>query len=194
MPFPQKVTDRLSQAPSRTPGGLRQLLLLSTLLFLLSAASYVGLKFGYKKLYLEPSIEASKKQLVEFSEKVPLEDQTKLISFYSQLINLKSLLASHVPFSPIFAWLETNTQINTYFKDFNFDKKNNTLSLSASSKSFNDMAEQILAFENQNDQVKKVEVSNISSKENVWQFNLDLSLSPGFLIQFRTLQSNSNSN
>jgi len=185
MAFPQKVTDRLSQAPSRTPGGLRQLLLLSTLLFLLSAASYVGLNFGYKK-YLESSIKESQKQIDDFSKQIPIEDQTKLISFYSQLLNLKFLLASHTNLSPTFPWLETNTQINTYFTNFRFDKKNNSIAISATSKSFNDMAEQILAFENLKNQVEKVEVSNISSKLNAWQFNLDLTLSPSFLVQFQT--------
>ena len=63
-----------------------------------------------------------------------------------------------------------------------------------SSKGFNDMAEQILAFENLKNQVEKVEVSNISSKLNVWQFNLDLTLSPNFLTQFKTPQSDSSEN
>ncbi|MEK7138482.1 MAG: hypothetical protein AAB787_03170 [Patescibacteria group bacterium] len=184
MAFPQKVTDRLSQAPSRTPGSLRQLLLLSTLLFLLSAASYVGLSFGYKA-YLEKSINESKDQIAEFSEQIPLDDQIKLINFYSQLLNLKSLLASHVNLSPTFPWLETNTQINTSFSNFRFDRKGNALSLSATSKTFTDMAEQILAFETLKDQVLKVEVSNISSKANIWQYNLDLALSPSFLTQFQ---------
>jgi len=183
MAFPQKVTDRLSQAPSRTPGSLRQLLLLSTLLFLLSVASYVGLSFGYKK-YLESSIKDSKEQIIAFSEQVPVEEQAKLISFYSQLINLKSLLANHINLSPSFTWLEDNTQINTYFLSLDFDKKSNSLSLSAVSKTFNDMAEQILAFENLKDQVVGVKVSNISSQPNAWQFNLDLTLSNDFLTQF----------
>lgn len=183
MAFPQKVTDRLSQAPSRTPGGLKQLLLLSTLLFLISAASYVGLSFGYKK-YLESSIQKSKQEIADFSQQVSLEDQAKLINFYAQLLNLKSLLNSHIKLSPVFAWLETNSQINTYFQNFRFDRKTNSLSLSATSKTFTDMAEQILAFENLKEQVEKISVSNISSKTNIWQYNLDLTLSPSFLSQF----------
>lgn len=193
MAFPQKVTDRLSQAPSRTPGSLRQLLLLSTLMFLLSLSSYVGLSFGYKK-YLESSIEESKNQITAFSEQIPLEDQTKLIDFYSQILNLKNLLTTHVNLSPTFEWLEANTQINTYFQNLRFDKKDRTLSLLATSKSFNDMAEQILAFENLKTQVEKVEVSNISSRTNAWQFNLDLTLSSGFLTNLAGAENSSSQN
>lgn len=182
MPLPQKVTDRLAQAPSRTPGGLRQLLLLSTLIFLLSISSYVGLGFGYKK-YLENSIQNSKDEIIKFSEQVPIEEQEKLINFYSQIINLKSLLDGRINLSPIFTWLQSNTQINTHFSNFSFDKKRGSISLLASSKSFDDMTEQILAFEILKDQVKDIKISNISSNANTWQFNLNLELSQNLLAQ-----------
>ena len=45
MPLPQNVTEQLSRVPVRAQGVSAQLLMLTSLIFFISLASYVGLKY-----------------------------------------------------------------------------------------------------------------------------------------------------
>ncbi len=180
MALPQKVVDQLSRSPTRTQGALGQLLMLGTILFAVSLAVYLGLAFGYRP-YLESEISRLDNKIESFTKSVPPEDQAKLVRFYSQIVNLKSLLGKHVVFSPIFAWIEANTQINTSFGGIAINQKNNQISIDAVSKTLEDVSEQLLVFE-KIPEVKEVKISSVSQQENkFWRFNL------GLVVDFKSI-------
>lgn len=188
--LPQKVTDQMAEGRAKTPGVSGQLLMFSLLLLILSVVFYVGLQFGYKT-YLNKSLDdlGSRLDLVKTSLKP--EDQAKIISFYSQIENLKGILGLHVVSSPIFPWLESNTQTSVYFKSFNFDLVKSQISLAGTAKSMEDLSEQILVFEKKvNDgDLRKFDVGNISIAENdSVNFSFTITASPDFL---KTISSNS---
>ena len=120
MALPQKVSDQLARAPARTHGVLSQLLMLCSTLLAISLAVYFGLVFGYRP-YLENQIKELNDRIESFTKSVPPEDQARLTSFYSQVVNLKSLLGRHVVTTPFFEWLEKNTQANVYITNLNLN-------------------------------------------------------------------------
>ena len=58
-------------------------------------AGYLGLTFGYKP-YLETKIEGVKTDIDNLAKSLPLQEQQKFLKFYSQIVNVKALLDSHV--------------------------------------------------------------------------------------------------
>jgi len=180
MALPQKVVDRIGRSPAKTPGGLRQLFMLATTVFLISLASYLGLEFGYRP-YLESRVKNLNDEIKVFAQKIPKEEQDKVVDFYSQLANLKTILNNHRLSSPLFSWLEDNTQVNTYFTSFSFRSRDEKVVLSGLTASLVDLSEQILVFQG-SPEVAGVTVGNVSAvKGGLWRFGIELSVNLDFL-------------
>jgi len=184
MALPQKAADRLARSPQRTPGGFRQLFLLSSTLFFISLAFYFGLDFGYRP-YLEGQVEELKNRMDNLARQIPIEEQVEITNFYSQIVNLQKLLADHTPVSPLFSWLEKNTQVNVYYTDFSFRAANNSIFISGIAESLEDFSEQLLVLESL-PEVEKTNLGGISSDDKLWTFDLELNLTPTFFDQIAT--------
>ncbi|MEK7195196.1 MAG: hypothetical protein AAB655_00710 [Patescibacteria group bacterium] len=178
MPLPQKVIEQLGREPPKTPGWSGRLLMFSGLIFFLSLFIYLGLVFGYKT-YLNSEVRKLDDQVQKFSQQIPLEEQVKIINFYSQLVNIKSLLAKHVYGSSIFSWLEKNTQFNVYYRDFGLDTSASSLHLSGSAKTMDDVIQQIAIFQSR-PEIGKVSVSSVSFSEGAWIFDVSIIFDPDF--------------
>ena len=124
MPLPQKVVEQLGREPSQTPGWSRKLLMFSGTIFFIALFVYFGLSFGYTP-YLAAQIAQINKDIDQFGQQVSVGDQLKLVSFYSQLGNIKSLLSSQIVGLRVFDWIENNTQVNSYLRNLavNFPNK-----------------------------------------------------------------------
>ena len=120
MPLPQKVVEQLGREPPKTPGWSGKLLMFSGTIIFVTLSVYFGLSFGYTP-YLKAEIEKINKDIEQFGQQVPVGDQLKLVSFYSQLGNIKSLLSSQIIGLRAFDWIEKNTQVNTYIKNFSIN-------------------------------------------------------------------------
>lgn len=178
MALPQKVADRLARSPQKTPGGFGQLFLLSSTLFFISVGFYVGLDFGYRP-YLEGRVEELQNSMKSLAQQIPIEEQVEITNFYSQIVNLQKLLADHTPVSPLFAWLEKNTQVNVYYSSFNFKASNNSVIVSGQTASLEDLSEQMLVLESL-PEIKKASLGGVSFEDNLWTFDLQIDLTPTF--------------
>ena len=182
MALPEQVIDRLSREPVHTPGWSGQLLMFAGTIFLISLGVYLGLMFGYKP-YLNSKISKLDAQIQKFTQEVPLSDQEKLASFYSQLSNLTGILHTHVISSPLFDWLEKRTDVNVYYTKFNFNPATKQLALTGIAKTTSDFIQQIQAFQAES-AVERMNVNSLTSSPNgMWQFDLVLFLRPDFLNQ-----------
>lgn len=180
MALPENVLDRLTREPMSTPGWSGRLLTLSFIVFAVSAALYAGLTFAWQP-YLVSQIEGLKTDIERAGAQIPVSEQGKLGAFYSELANIKTLLAKHIFISPVFAWIEKNTSPNIYFSKFNLDAANNQLVLSGAGRANRDVAEQITAFQNQPG-VKSATLRMMNlDQAGLWQFDMVLSLTPAFL-------------
>lgn len=172
MPLPESVTEHLWKEPVKTPGWFSQLLIFSLSVFLISLVAYFGLVFGYRP-YLNSRLQKLNDQIESLSRQVPVEEQNKVIDFYSQLANIKSLLRNHILVSPVFDWLEKNTEPNVYYQVFNWSPTSKKLSLEGIAKTADDFNKQIAAFES-NQSVANLNVGNFSVDANsgLWRFSL----------------------
>lgn len=179
MPLPEKVIEQMGRRSVQAPGWSGQLLMFSATLLFISAALYVGLTYGYEP-YLEGKVNDLNNQIQKFSQEIPLADQTKIISFYSQLTNLKSLLDNHVSVSPLFAWLEKNTGPTVYYTKFSLNMGSNQLQIGGTAKSVNDVVSEIKTLEKQ-EEVAKVVLAGVNISQTGWQFDAAVYFKPNFL-------------
>lgn len=192
MALPTQEIERLTRTSSAEQGPYKQLLLLAASLLAISLILYFGLSYGYER-YLNGQKDALDAQIQDFSKKISQEDQSKLIGFYSQLANIKTLVAKHPSTAKVFDWLEKNTQTNTYFTKFTFNVSTNQLILLGNSKSPDDIAEQAAIFESQ-PEVLRLNLNNVASAVGGgWQFNITIFLDSKFLLPVNGVASPVNS-
>ena len=149
----------------------------SATIFAISLFVYFGLAFGYRP-YLESEVKRLSNQIQSFAQQVPLEEQKKIIAFYSQLANLRTLLENHVVISPLFPWLEESTQANIYFTKLNLTVQSEQAVMSGVARSVSDLAEQLAIFR-ERPEVKRVVFSNVAftsggTSAGSWQFSVAL--------------------
>ncbi len=186
MALPQKAIEQLSREPVRTPGWSGRILMFSGTVFFLSLAIYFGVFFGYRP-YLNSQVTGLKDEIQKFSQRIPVADQERLINFYSQLVNLKSILAKQELSSKVFAWMEANTHMNVHFVSFALDLSKHKINLAGRAKTIPDLAQQLASLQILME-IKKLEFSGASlSKDGFWEFSLNLEFAPGFF----GIQSNS---
>ena len=106
------------------------------------------------------------------------DDQAKFITFYSEIANLKTVLANHVTLSRFFSWLEENTEANVYYTHLTFSTGNKVV-LSAVARNEADVNQQLSIFENA-PEVQNVSFSGTTytSQSNTWQFTATLTMNP----------------
>jgi len=119
-----------------------RLLLISFVILGLAILIYVGLLFGYEP-YLKTSISNVDKQISNLADKVKVEDQEKLLTFYSQVVNLKDVLDNRVFSSKVFPFLERNTDPSIYFTAAEFSGNNNILRLKGTTSNFENLMAQL---------------------------------------------------
>ncbi|RJP45631.1 hypothetical protein C4587_00570 [Candidatus Parcubacteria bacterium] len=179
MALPQKVVEQLSREPVQAPGWASGLVMFSSTIFIVGLFIYLGLSYGYQP-YLRAEVEKLDRQIEAFKQQVPAEEQAKIVSFYSQLANLKTVLGRHVLVFPTFGWLERNTQGDVYFTKFTLNSQSRQLALSGIARTVGDLGEQLAVFE-RDPSVERATFSNVFIGSNgLWQFDLTLSFKEDF--------------
>lgn len=181
MALPQPAIEQLSQRPTpKSQGWFSQLLMFSATLLFITLVVYAGLAFGYKP-YVNAQVQSLNQQIQGFSAEIPVQDQQNTIDFYAQLVNLQTILNSHVAASPVFQWLEANTDGNVYYTALSLSVPNQQLTLSGVAKTVNDANGQLQIFQ-QSPQVQRATFSDIQydSGKNDWDFDATLFFSPSF--------------
>src|SRR3989338_1636243 len=85
-----------------------RMFIFTSVMFLAAVFVYLGLAFGYKP-YLQNSVSNIESELNSLSLQISPEAQKNFIRFYSQISNLRSLLAKHVTTSKLLPLLEAST-------------------------------------------------------------------------------------
>jgi hypothetical protein len=174
MPLPQKVIDQLSHSSPQISGWSWRIFIFSLFILIITIVFYAGLNYGYKP-YLNNKINKLESEYQQLEKSVPLSEQSKLISFYSQIENINNLVKNHKKISVIFDWLEKNTNSEVIFNKFNLNTLNNQLNLGGFSKNQKAIINQILIFQ-RSPEVESVVLNNMSSSQENWQFDLTVFL------------------
>lgn len=179
MPLPQKVIEQLGREPPKTPGWSGHLLMFSGTIFAITLFIYLGLAYGYES-YLQSGVKKLQDQIQAFGRQISPDEQAKLVGFYSQIANLRTLLSKHVVSSRAFAWLEKNTQANVYYASFDLDVAGSQLTFAVKAKTMADVLQQIAIFENL-PEIGKLRISNVSlGSDGWWQFSASIVLPSGY--------------
>ncbi|KKW48236.1 MAG: hypothetical protein UY99_C0008G0004 [Parcubacteria group bacterium GW2011_GWA1_59_11] len=179
MALPPQVIEQLSREPAHTPGWSGRLLMFSATLFILSLATYLGLLFGYKP-FLNSRLNRLNQEIRTMSQRIPEADQGKIVTFYSQLANLETVLGEHVFATEVFKLLETNIHNNVRLVRFSLETENSRVGLTGVAKSVPDITEQLRVFQTQ-PAIREATLGSVSATGGGWQFDLSLKLDPKFL-------------
>ncbi|MDD5430633.1 MAG: hypothetical protein PHP03_00150 [Candidatus Pacebacteria bacterium] len=139
-------------------------LVFSSLLLFISVLSFAGLTLGYEP-YLNSQIKKIDANLASLSAGIKQEDKERLITTYSQSVNLKKILDSHVLSSKVFTMLEKNTSPRVYFTNMDLDVANKRVSLNGVADSYVVLSQQLAAFDNEPD-IKSFLLEDSQMREN----------------------------
>lgn len=180
MPLPQNVAEQTRWEPSHIPGWSGRLIMFSATVFLVSIMSYVGLKFPYKQSLEKRETEVNNKVKAQ-NQKISISRQEEIVTFYSQINNVQKLLSSHVLSSRLFSLLEEKTLPTVSYSRFAFTSATNEVKITGVTKVFEDVNKQARAFSG-DERVSKALLGNVSSDAlRNWNFELTLTLAPGFI-------------
>jgi hypothetical protein len=181
MALPQQVIDRLSREPSKTPGWSFGVFTFSGGIFFLAILVYCGLIFGYEP-YIDSQIAQLGTQIGTLAKAISPDDQARLVTFYSEISNLKTALTSHVALSRFLTWLQNNTEANVYYSRFQFSSGNQVV-LTGIAKTEADVNQQVAIFE-ADPAVKSMNISTVSFSDSnrLWQFAVTLTMDPAAVI------------
>lgn len=177
MPLPQQVIEQLGREPPKTPGWSFGIITFSGGIFAVILFVYFGLVFGYEP-YLNSQITAQENKINQLGQSISSDDQTKLVNFYSQLANLRTLLKSHTLSTQFLTWLEKNTEANVYYETLTL-APDGQVTLMANAKTEADVNQALAIFEHA-PEVKKVSVTNVATSQAAggWTFTATLTLDP----------------
>lgn len=186
MALPQQVINQLSQEPAETPGWSSGVIFFSGGLLVVTLLIYFFMTLIYEP-HLNSEILSTQNQVVQLSQKISPGDQANLITFYSQISNLQSLLQDHVLFGQFLTWLGQNTEANVYYSQLSF-ASGDQITLTGNAKSEADVNQQVAIFE-ASPEVEKAVVSTVglSASTGLWQFTATLIMSPSVFTAMSTL-------
>jgi Tfp pilus assembly protein PilN len=182
MALPQQVIDRLSREPPKTPGWSFGVLLFSGGVFAIALVVYLGLAFGYGP-YLDSQLTQLNAKIDVLAKSISADDQAKLITFYSEIANVKNALANHVIFSRFLSWLERNTVANVYFSRMTFSS-GNQINFMGVARTEAEINQQIAILEAA-PELRSITLSTVSLSEatGLWQFNVTIVLDPQAILR-----------
>ena len=179
MPLPQQVINQLSQETPETTGWFSGTLTFSLVVLVLMFVIYGGMLALYEP-YLNNQITNTQAQLTRLSQSISSNDESQLITFYSQLNNTQTLLQKHVLFSNFLSWLAQNTEANISYSQLSFTSTaNDQIVLTGTAPSEADINQQLALFQ-ASPSVDNVAISNVAQASNSsqWQFQLTLTMDP----------------
>jgi hypothetical protein len=182
MPLPEKVIEQLGREPTGTQGWAFGALMFSGGLLFLAIIIYVGLSFGYEP-YLKSQLTTEQNQMNALDQSVPATKQAQLVDYYSQIVNLQSLLQNHVSMPKFFSWLEKNTEANVYFQSFSL-AAGHQVNLGGIAATEADVNQQVAIFENA-PEVSSLTISNVAAPSLAgggWTFNAVLVMQPSVFL------------
>ncbi len=164
--FQNQNNSREQFVSEKIPVGLPwHLLIFSIFLFGFSIFIYFGLKIGYAS-YLDARSVKLDKNIETLTNKVSKEEQQNLVSFYSQLVNLKKVLEEHSFVSNVYGFLEKNTLPTVYYYEANFLINDESLELKGRADSMETLVGQMTVFDKAPELEKVVlEQLNFEGKE-----------------------------
>lgn len=179
MPLNANIAERFLESEKLAVGWPWRIFVFSLFIFLLALSVAAGLKYGFRS-YLDLQQKELDKTIQESGGAINETQQENFINFYSQLINLKYLLNNHLETSNVFSFLEEKTNQGVYFESAIWTATERQLRLEGITKSYDNLAQQIIAFE-QSSEIEKVVLENSQTAERGIRFNVRIIANPSLI-------------
>jgi lipopolysaccharide export LptBFGC system permease protein LptF len=175
--YTKSALEQELKRPGSSSSGLPwRLLIFMSIVFCTVAALYLGITLGYEP-YLNSQIRELDQEISQLTQSIDEEQQKKLISFYSQLVNINALLAEQAETSKFFAFLEKNTSGSVYYERADLSVTERSAKLDGVASSYSVLAQQVELFR-RSSEVEGISLENSSAGESGIDFSLMLSLNP----------------
>lgn len=156
-----------------------KLLLFSVVLFGMSVFIYAGIAFGYQGI-LDKQLGGLNTDIKNYSSQADSSDTKALITFYSQLVNIQSLLQNHPLPSKVFSFLESHTDQNIYYLNSVLSVPDKTLRLDGRALDYDSLIRQLEIFKSAPEiNLLTLSDSRTDTNGNI-QFTILLSFNSGF--------------
>jgi len=147
-------------------------------IFSVMLSSYVGLNVGYRA-YLTSSIADYDEKISASGAKLEIKERKDLVAFYSQMINLRDILKSHIFASKIFPFLESSTNLKVAYTTVGLSVPDRTMTIDGLAGSFDALVQQ-LAFWQQSGEVEKIILEDNSTVNDTVRFRADITFKNDF--------------
>lgn len=178
LPSPQPSYAQVVARAPRSPAWFGQLMAFAVTLLVLSIVVYFGITFGYRP-YLENRVAALDTEISDFSKKVPADEQANILTFYSQLSNLKTVLGKHTATPAFFAWLEQATVQSVQLTKVSMNVASRQVQVTGVARTQADVALQVASFQSQPG-VERVDFRNSQLVGTGVQFDMVITVVQGF--------------
>lgn len=162
-------------------GWLSKFIRFSAGLLILVLVIYFALQYGYLR-YLDKKVADIENKIQSLEKEIASQDREEVTVFYSQLINLRNLLSSHIYSSQILTRLELITHPLVSFSNFNYDYDERRIKMEGYAANLPTIAEQLFAFE----RTSEFEEINISDVREVSRgkvvFSLEIFFKPSLVL------------
>ncbi len=177
--YNKNVAEKFFEPEKLPVGWPWRLFLFSVLLFVLILFIYFGILWGYRP-YLNSQKQSLDQKVNEIGGTISKTDRENFVNFYSQLVNLQSLLNSHIKGSNIYNFLEANTNEGVYYDGAELSAADRLIRLDGMAKSYDNLFQQLVAFE-QAPNISRVILGQAQTADKGIRFSLQIIFKPELL-------------
>ncbi|MDO8557530.1 MAG: hypothetical protein Q7R98_03685 [Candidatus Jorgensenbacteria bacterium] len=155
-----------------------RVLIISFIIFALAIFIELGLAFGYEG-YLNGKIAAADSQIQTLAASVA-QKQQEFVTFYSQVVNLKSVLEKRSFTANVFTFLERNVIAPVYFTEADISTPRQEVALKGFAPTLGDLSRQIAVIEADQKNVKDVVLNEVNLQGGGVGFSFTITFTPDF--------------
>lgn len=178
LPTQQPSYAQVVERAPRSPAWFGQLMAFAVMILVLVIVVFFGITFGYRP-YLEKKVAALDNEISDFSRKVPADEQANILTFYSQLANLKTVLGKHTATPAFLRWIEEGTVQSVQVTKVSMNVASRQVQVTGIADSQTDVALQVAAFQNRPG-VERVDFRNSQAVAGGVQFDVAMTVVQGF--------------
>lgn len=182
MEYPKTALEEELRGAEKLPVGWPwRLLVFMIIIFGTVIAIYSGMILGYKP-YLNSRIKNLDTKINGLSQSINEDQQKNLADFYSQLVNIQSLLNSHPVASKILDFFEKNTHQQIYYLNTNVSLLDKNIKIEGVALNYDILVQQLEVFR-QAPEIEKVflDDSRIAQDKSV-NFSIRLIFKPALIL------------
>lgn len=190
LPQQQPTYAQVVERAPRSPAWFGQLMAFAVTLLVLVIVVFFGITFGYRP-YLTNKVEALDAEIADFSRRVPADEQANILTFYSQLANLKTVLGKHTATPAFLRWVEEGTVQSVRMTKVAMNTSSRQIQITGIARTPTDVALQVAAFQ-QRPGIERVDFRNSQVVAGGVQFDVVLTVVQGFFTAASQSQSSTN--